>query len=135
MKSKSQLLDTLAVASGALALSLAWTSQAVEQENFRFKSTEDLYQLCDTAPTSENYVPSIYACRGFLAGAVQYHDAVTDRKHLKRLICYGPEATLETGRQTFVQWAKAHADDAKLMAEPPVIGVVRALAAKYPCGE
>lgn len=135
MKSNSRLASILALGFGTLALGLTQTSQAVEQEDFRFKSTEDLYQLCDTAPTSENYVPSIYACRGFLAGAVQYHDAVTDRKNLKRLICYGPEATLETGRQAFVQWAKAHADDAELMGEPPVIGLVRALADKYPCGE
>jgi hypothetical protein len=114
---------------------LAWTSQAVEEEDFRLKSTQDLYELCAAPSTSESYVPSIYACRGYLAGAVHYHDAVTDRKNLKRLICYGSGVTLEDGRQAFVQWVDSHANDAELMAEPPVIGLVRALAAKYPCGE
>jgi hypothetical protein len=30
-------------------------------------------------------------------------------------------------------WAEANKDNAKLMGEQPVVGVVRALAAKYPC--
>jgi hypothetical protein len=135
MKAKRMLGSRVAAACGAVAFSLAFGAQAVDEEDFRLRTTEDLYQLCGVTSKSPNYVPAVYGCRGFLAGVVQYHDAVTDRKNLKRLICYGPEATIEDGRTAFLQWAEVHAKDAQLMQELPVIGAVRGLAAKYPCPE
>jgi hypothetical protein len=123
----------VAAACAAVALGLAFSAEAVDEEDFSLKTTEDLYQLCGETSKSPNYIPSIYACRGFLRGVVQYHDAVSDRENLKRLICYGPEATIEDGRTAFLQWAEMHAKDAELMQEKPVIGAVRGLAAKYPC--
>jgi hypothetical protein len=52
---------------------------------------------------------------------------------MKRLICYPKGATIADGRAAFVSWAQKHAQDKKLMDEIPVIGLVRALAEKYPC--
>ena len=52
---------------------------------------------------------------------------------MKRLICYPPTATIEDGIAAFLAWGKANSGNAKLMAEQPVIGLVRALAAKAPC--
>ena len=106
---------------------------AIENRNIDFNSTEDLYQVCSVAPEAPEYLAASFACRGFIEGAVQYHDAVTDRKHLKRLICYPQGATVAEGRQIFVAWVEEHAGDQKLMAEMPVVGLVRALAARYPC--
>ncbi len=71
----------------------------------------------------------------YLDGAVDYHDAITDHEDLKRLICYPDTATLEQGVLQFIQWGEAHRGDEKLMTEPQVIGVVRALAAKWPCSQ
>jgi hypothetical protein len=60
---------------------------------------------------------------------------VSDNENLKRLICYGPDATIEDGRKAFVEWVDGHKTDKKSMEELPVIGLVRALADKYPCSE
>jgi hypothetical protein len=93
----------------------------------------DLYNTCATAPESPEYTTASYACLAFIGGAVQYHDAVSDRKHLKRLICYPQGATVTDGRDAFVAWGKKNLDNDERMGEIAVIGLVRALAEKYPC--
>jgi len=106
---------------------------AVQDEDLDLDTTEDLYQVCSVQPGAAEYVPASFACRAFIEGAVQYHDAVSDRKNLKRLICYPKTATVADGRSAFVAWAKRNAGNGSLMDEVPVIGLVRALAEKYPC--
>lgn len=114
------LLTTLPVASPVLA---------VDNEDLGFETTEDLVAVC-SAPDSS---PAQLACTGFIEATVQYHDAVSDRKNLKRLICYPAGTSIEDGRTAFLNWAAANRDNADLMGEMPVIGLVRALAAAYPC--
>jgi hypothetical protein len=58
---------------------------------------------------------------------------VSDRKKLKRLICYPDSLTIEDGRTAFLAWGEANAGNAERMNELPVVGLVRALAEKYPC--
>jgi len=106
---------------------------AVQDEDLDLDTTEDLYQVCSVQPGADEYVAASFACRGFIEGAVQYHDAVSDRKHLKRLICYPKTATVADGRAAFVAWAQRNLGNRKAMEEAPVIGLVRALADKYPC--
>jgi hypothetical protein len=106
---------------------------AVQDEDLDLDTTEDLYQVCSVQPGAAEYVAASFACRGFIEGAVQYHDAVSDRKHLKRLICYPKMATVADGRAAFVAWAQRNLGNRKAMEEVPVIGLVRALAVKYPC--
>ncbi|MGE5152651.1 MAG: Rap1a/Tai family immunity protein [Bdellovibrio bacteriovorus] len=120
---------------GALlaAASVSSAALAVEDSNFSFKTTKDLYEICSVEGEGEGAVQAQLACRAFIAATVQYHDAVSDRKKMKRLICYSPSATLEDGRTAFVGWAKRNAGDAKRMGEPPVVGLVRALAESSPC--
>ena len=105
----------------------------VGESNFSLQSTRDLYELCSAPSDHADYAPAIYACRSFIEATVQYHDAVSDGKTLKRLICYPSSATLEDARTAFVAWAKSNARDKALMNEMPVTGVVRALEDKYPC--
>ena len=81
---------------------------AVQNEDVDFDTTEDLYQVCSVESGAPEYVPASFACRGFIEGAVQYHDAVTDRSKLKRLICYPKSATVADGRAAFVAWARKH---------------------------
>ena len=64
---------------------------------------------------------------------MSYHDAISDRRHLKRLICYPETATRDQGIEAFVEWAQAHREDRKFMSDPPVMGMVRGLAARWPC--
>jgi hypothetical protein len=108
-------------------------AQAIDLSTFTLKTTEDLYQVCTVPPDDPLRREAIDFCEGFLVGAVSYHDAVSDRKHLKRLICYPQTVTRDEGIQAFVDWAAAHQQDHKFMSDPAVIGLVRGLAAKWPC--
>jgi len=118
-----------------LAACLPFTASAVDKTDFNYESTQDLYGVCSVDQDDPNYIPAILACRAFIEAAVQYHDSVTDSKNLKRLICYGKDATIEKGRVAFLAWFEKHKNDKKLMEELPVIGLVRALADKYPCSK
>jgi hypothetical protein len=131
MRMKLSIRMTLGAAVGAAFY--AQSAVAVQDEDVNFDTTEDLYQVCSVDPDATEYVAASFACRGFIEAAVQYHDAVAARKKLKRLICYPKGATVGDGRTAFVAWAKKHANDKKLMGEMPVVGLVRALAEKYPC--
>jgi hypothetical protein len=112
-----------------LALFVAAPVLAVEEEDLNFETTDDLVAVCSATAGS---APQL-ACTGFIEATMQYHDAVSDRKNLKRLVCYPSGTSIEDGRVAFLSWAAAHKDDAERMAEMPVIGLVRALAAAWPC--
>ena len=120
----------LAVAVLTLSTSSAYASGP---QTLALKTTEDLYRVCTAAPDDAQAREELDLCEGFLLGAVSYHDAISDRQHLKRLICYPSVATRDQGIDAFVGWASAHQNDRKYMNDPPVYGVVRALAAKWPC--
>ena len=106
---------------------------ATDAANFTLKTTEDLFLVCATANSDPLRAEAINFCEGYLLGVVEYHDAIADRKHLKPFICYPPSATREEGMQAFVEWAAQHQQDRKFMDDPPVVGAVRGLAAKWPC--
>jgi hypothetical protein len=81
-----------------------WTSGvgADEDEDFNFDTTDDLYAglLDDVRPAGARR--GDFACRGFIEATVQYHDAVSDRKKMKRLVCYPPTTTIGDGRRAFL---------------------------------
>jgi len=122
-----------ACAPALLAGALSQPALAVQDEDLNFETTEDLYQICSVGEDAAEYIPAIFACRAFIEATVQYHDEVTDRKHLKPLICYPKTATIADARSIFLAWAKKNSRNQKLMNEVPVVGLVRALAARYPC--
>jgi hypothetical protein len=125
----------LMAAGAAVAAALyAQAALAVQDEDINLDTTEDLYQVCSVTDEDAEYIPASFTCRGFIEAAVQYHDAVSDRRNLKRLICYPKGATIADGRKAFLAWAKKNAGDGTLMGEQPVVGLVRALAERYPCG-
>jgi hypothetical protein len=114
---------------------MPFSAVAVEGEDFTFNSTRDLYDLCSVKSDNPNFLPANWACRGFLEGAVQYHDGVSDEKDLKRLICYTSGATISDAKAAFVSWGENNLNNKEYMNELPVIGVVRALSDKYPCAK
>jgi hypothetical protein len=124
---------SLSTACVLVAAWLATSAQAVDESNFRFDTTEDLYQLCSVEGDSEGVVEARLACRAFIEATVQYHDEVSDRKKMKRLICYPSTATIEDGRLAFVAWVTKNKSSSKYMTEIPVVSLVRALAGAYPC--
>ena len=119
---------------GVAALGL-WPgfAQAIDVGTFPMRTTQDLYRVCTVAPDDPLRHEAIDFCQGFLIGSVSYHDAITDRQNLKRLICYPQTATRDQGIQAFVDWAASHQQDRKFMDDPAVVGLVRGLAAKWPC--
>jgi hypothetical protein len=121
------------LAAVGIALAVAKPAAALQESNFRFDTTTDLYTVCSVAADAAEYHVANQACRAFIEATMQYHDEVTDRKKLKRLVCYPATATIEDGKGAFLAWAKTHAGDAKRMGEQPVVGLMRSLAKKYPC--
>jgi hypothetical protein len=117
----------------AAVVALPSLAQATEARNFDLKTTEDLYRVCSTAENEPLRQQAIQFCQGFLLGAVSYHDAVTDRENLKRLICYPQGVTRDDGVRAFNEWASSHQTDQKFMNDPPVFGAVRGLASRWPC--
>lgn len=129
---KTFLAGGIAVVAAA-GLSLSAQAASVTDEDFHFDTTGDLFQVCSTPSDAAESLVASFSCRAFIEATVQYHDAVSDQKNLKRLICYPKTATVADGRKAFVAWADVNKDKASLMNEQPVVGLVRALAAKYPC--
>ncbi len=131
MRVKQLLSRSLAVA----AILALWPglASAIERRDFWISDTVDLLDLCMTPKDDPLRSQAINYCMAYLDGAVDYHDAISDHKEMKRLICYPNTASLEEGVLVFIAWAQANQGDKKLMDEPTVIGVVRALEAKWPC--
>ena len=90
----------------ALIALLSQQATAVQASNSDTYDVRELYNTGSVAPNSAEYTKASAGCLGFIGGAVQYHDAVSDRKHLKRLICYPKGATVTDGRAAFVEWGK-----------------------------
>lgn len=116
-----------------LTLGLCHPAAAVEDADFRFDTTKELYGVCSVPEGAAEYPMARQACRAFIEAAAQYHDAVSKPGKLKRLVCFPPNATIEDGVTAFNAWAAAKVGDAQAMGAPPVLGLLRALAAKYPC--
>ena len=122
-----------AISAALLTLAMAQPATAIEDKNVSFDTTEDLYRVCSVEAADPSHTAAQVACTAFIEATVQYPDAVSDRKQLKRLICYPQGATIADGRTAFLAWAQKNAGDAKRMGELPVVGLVRALAKAYPC--
>ena len=129
---ENRLLSRLLAIAAILAL-WSGSAAAIEKRDFWISDTVDLLDLCTTPVDDPLRSQAINYCMAYLDGAVDYHDAITDHKKMKRLICYPDTASLEQGVLVFISWAQANRDDKKLMEEPTVIGVVRALADKWSC--
>ena len=119
--------------SPALARAAETTQHMLNSTDIALYTTEDLYRVCTVRSDDPLEVQAINLCQGFLLGVVSYHDAVADRQHLKRLICYPQTATRDQGIEAFIAWGASHQRDQKYMTEPAVYGAVRGLASKWPC--
>jgi hypothetical protein len=128
------ILQSLAMSACVLVL-FVLPAAALEKEDFDFLTTKHLYNVCSVTPDNGDYAVAAYACRGFIEGAVQYHDGISSVKNLKRLICYPTGTTLEEGRVAFIAWADSNMSNEVLMNELPVKGLVRALSEAYPCAK
>ena len=131
--SRFRLPASKAASAALLTLAIAQPAAAIEDKYFSFGTTEDLYRVCSDDAADPAYTAAQVACTAFIEATVQYHDAVSGKKELKRLICYPQGTTIADGRTAFLAWAEKNASDAKRMAELPVVGLMRALSKAYPC--
>jgi len=112
-----------------------WPSlaSAVEVSIFHLKTTRDLLDVCTTPESDAVHKEAIHYCVGFLAGAVGYHNALSEHKDMKRITCYPEGTTREDGVRVFIAWAQARKNDSTLMNESPIVGLMRSLNAQWPC--
>lgn len=126
----------LAAVIGLAATVALGSGQATAQDDraFLVNTTQDLHILCTMPNDAAMRTEAINYCMAYMDGAVDYHDVLTEGDdEIKRLVCYPDTATLELGVITFIEWGESNKGDRKLMEEPPVLGVLRALSAKWPC--
>ncbi|WP_431861253.1 Rap1a/Tai family immunity protein [Azospirillum sp.] len=123
-------LAAFAVAMGAAALG-AQTSADPSESNFRVATTGDLVRLCEARPTDTTGVAALHFCQGFAVGAYQYHQVVTAAEKKRPLVC-APNPTPPRNEiiAEFVAWAK---QNSKQLDTPPVEGMFRFLAQRFPC--
>jgi hypothetical protein len=117
-------------AAGMLLLSSH--GQAAELDNFRASTAADLAALCGASPDSAYYNEAMQFCYGYISGAAQFHTAVVSAGGLKPIACPTEDATREQFARFFVNWARTSATPDQLR-EPPVEGMARAAAARWPC--
>ena len=132
MKFRQLLAAAVILAAG---LALGQTSAEAQDRAFLVNTTEDLHNLCTMPDGAAMRTEAINYCMAYMDGAVDYHDVLTtgDNDEMKPIVCYPETATLELGVVTFIEWGNSMRDDRKLMDEPPVLGVLRALSKKWPC--
>jgi hypothetical protein len=115
----------------AAVLSLPSFALATSPEDFKVTTTQDLIDLCATAPDDPLYAQAIHFCHGYLVGAVHYYVAWTAGPGSKRLVCFPePRVSRTEAVKMFVDWAKAHP---QYMNELPVETEFRFLTELWPC--
>lgn len=124
--------------SALFALGLAavlWPGQSAADSHatITVTTTKDLLNICTLADDDAMRERGINYCLGYIDGAVSYHDAISASTELDRFVCYPETATVEIGAAVFIEWARQNQGNAEFMGTAPVVGVVRALEAKWPC--
>jgi hypothetical protein len=134
MKHRSGLALAAAVA-GLAAMTVAAVGAPnpsdPSETNFRVATTRDLIQLCEAAPTDPTGIAALHFCHGFAVGAYQYHQIAAAAEKKPPLFCEpNPKPSRNAVIADFVYWA---AQNPKAMDTPPVEGMFRYLAQRYPC--
>ena len=126
-----------ALAAVAVAVTLATTAaqaqtaQHPSETNFQVRTTGDLVQLCEAAPSDPTGIAALHFCQGFAVGAYQYHQIVAAAEGKPQLVCApNPAPTRNEAVAAFVAWAKQNPQQ---MNTPPVEGLFRFLSQRYPC--
>lgn len=118
----------------ALALMMsasAFNTQALTVADFDYiESTAKLARLCGPADTEPLADEAHIFCLGYIAAAIAYHDEVAKSPEMNRIACSGGEATREDVLEVFISWA---AKNPQYANTPPIEGLLRAAAAKWPC--
>lgn len=109
----------------------AQTAPAPTEMNFQVKSTGDLMRLCEAKPSDTTGIAALHFCHGFAVGAYQYHQIVSAAEGKRPLFCPpNPTPTRNEMIAEFVRWANQNTQQ---LSAPPVEGMFRFLAQRFPC--
>jgi hypothetical protein len=116
---------------GAALAGLAMQSQAVTQDNFLVRNTQDIIELCSVTPTDPLYTAATHFCQGYLVGAYHYQEAFYNGPGLSPLVCPpNPKPSRNQAIAQFVEWAKSHPEYAQ---ERTVDTLMKYLVENWPC--
>ncbi len=119
----------LGVAFAAALLPLA--ANAVTEQNFNARTTEDLVALCSANPSDAMGTAALNFCHGFAQGAVSVEMQREGATRQRKLFCFpNPMPSRTTTLEEFVKWAKANPAH---MPDRPADGLFAFLAERFPC--
>ena len=105
---------------------------SVDADDADITTTRDLFDLCAAAPSDPLALEGAYLCVGFVAGVINYHEAVTTPESV-RVSCAPPGTTRKQFIDLYVAWGKANEDNSELMNELAVRGLGRVARETWPC--
>jgi Rap1a immunity proteins len=125
-------LDTMAAAAAVMVLASSGASAQQATTRRVPRTVADLASVCAIPPSAPDYTAATYFCRGFLAGAGQYHAAIhPEGSPNPRIFCLpDPRPRLVDVAASFVAWAQANPQYGTEMA---VDGLMRFAQQTYPC--
>jgi Rap1a immunity proteins len=127
MKNRKPLCNIAAL----FVLFTGLANAAVDEEDFKAKTTRNLINLCTATPEDSHYGEAIHFCQGYLVGAFHYHTSEVSNDPNKLLVCFPePKPSRNESIDMFVAWALKHPE---FMNEVPVDTEFRFLAEKFPC--
>ena len=133
MKHRSRLALAAAVAALA-AMTVAGVGAQTNQpfgNQFPGRHHTRSRPLCEATPNDPTGIAALHFCHGFAVGAYQYHQIVAAAEKKPPLFCEpNPRPTRNAIIADFVSWAN---QNPKAMDTPPVEGMFRYLAQRYPC--
>jgi hypothetical protein len=131
-RKKPVLLAAMAVMAVVTVTSVrAQTMANPSEANFQVTTTGDLVRLCEAAPTDPTGIAALHFCPGFAVGAYQYHQIAAAAEKKPPLFCEpNPRPSRNEAVTGFVSWAT---QNPAAMNTPPVEGIFRYLAQRYPC--
>lgn len=119
---------------GALASAVwAWTGQslAATHDDFNASTVQNLVNLCAAGENDPLREAAIHFCEGYLAGAYQYHVAVTSGPNARPIVCLpNPRPTRIEAIQKFIAWARANP---QYINEPAIDGLFKFGTDTWPC--
>lgn len=115
------------------ALAASAQTLAGAPQDHQVTTAEDLIELCSVSADDPAYPAAMGFCLGYIDAALDYHAALTAGPNNAAITCPPTTVSREEVVVVLTDWSKRNAQH--LNSEAPVVGVMRASAAKWPCSK
>jgi len=115
----------------APAGTIATADQDLVVNRFELENARDLRIICSVTEQHPDYDTAHSFCIGFVTGAINYYVAVAAGPNMGGYLCTDRPVPRTDVINAFLEWSVAHPD---MDSAPAVENVMRAAAAKWPCG-